>query len=324
MTVHHPQEPQSQGGVTPPVASTSGTGTPGTPGAGQRSAAPQEHLITPATTPIGDQSGHDSSQGTKQAAKDEAANVAGTAKEQAANVAGTAKDAGRHVAGTAKDEAGKVVGEAKQQARQLLDQTMHEVRDQAKTQQGRAAEGIRTFSDELRGMADGSAPAQGGMASQLIGEVAQRASSAAGWLEDREPADLLEEVKSFARRRPGTFIAIAGVAGLLVGRLARGIGEEAKDQKERDARQSRSSGSTGAYGATGSYGTGTTGAAGTAATYGATDAAWTATASGETTSATAVDNEPWLGERPISDVPGVDPDLPSGDGFPTTRRETGL
>ncbi|GAA1424229.1 hypothetical protein [Agrococcus citreus] len=349
--MHHPQEPQNQGGVTPPVASTSGTGAPGIPGAGQRSAAPQEHLITPATPPIGGQSGSDSSQGTKQTAKDEAANVAGSAKEQAANVAGSAKDAGRHVADTAKGEARQVVGEAKQQARQLFDQTMHEVRDQAKTQQGRAAEGMRTFSDELRGMADGSAPAQGGMASQLIGEVAQRASSAAGWLEDREPADLLEEVKRFARRRPGTFIAIAGVAGLLVGRLARGIGEEAKDQKEREARQSRSSGSTGTHGATGDYGTtdgygsptgygatggydttgsygtgtaGTTGAAGTAATYGATDAAWTATAAGETTPATPVDDEPWLGERPVSDVPGVDPDLPSGDGFPTTRRETGL
>lgn len=344
MTVHHPQEPQSQGGVTPPVASTSGTGTPGTPGAGQRSAAPQEHLITPATTPTGDQSGHDSSQGTKQQAKDEAANVAGTAKEQAANVAGTAKDAGRHVAGTAKDEAGKVVGEAKQQARQLLDQTMHEVRDQAKTQQGRAAEGMRTFSDELRGMADGSAPAQGGMASQLIDEVAQRASSAAGWLEDREPADLLEEVKSFARRRPGMFIAIAGVTGLLVGRLARGIGEDVKETKEREERQSRASGSygtTGTYGATDGYGSptgygatggydttgsyGTTGAAGTAATYGATDTAWTATGTGAgNPQAAPVDNEPWLGERPVSDVPGVDPDLPSGDGFPTTRRETGL
>ena len=184
MTVHHPQEPQSQGGITPPAATT-GTGTPGTPGAGQRSAAPQEHLITPATVPVGEQSSTGSTQGTKQAAKDEASNVAGTAKEQASNVAGTAKDAGRHVADTAKDEVRQVAGEAKHQARKLLDETMHEVRGQAKTQQGRVAEGMRTFGDDLRGMADGTAPAQGSMAAQLIGEVAQRASSAAGWLENR-------------------------------------------------------------------------------------------------------------------------------------------
>ncbi|MGM1030696.1 MAG: hypothetical protein ACQEWM_12630 [Actinomycetota bacterium] len=333
MTVHHPQEPQSQGGVTPPA--TTGTGTPGTPGTGQRSAAPQEHLITPTTPPIGDQSSQGSSQGTKQAAKDEASNVAGSAKEQAANVAGTAKDAGRHVADTAKDEARQVAGEAKHQARKLLDETMHEVRGQAKNQQGRAAEGIRTFSDELRGMADGTSDGtQSGMASQLVNEVAQRASTAAQWLENREPADLLDEVKSFARRRPGTFIAIAGVAGLVVGRLVSGVVGEAKDERDRESNQYRSTGydttgygATGGYDTTGTYGTGTTNTAGA---YGATDTAWTAsgTAAGTNPQAIPVDNEPWLGERPVSDVPGVDPDLPltdrPGSGYPNTRGETGL
>ena len=296
MTVHHPQEPQSQGGVTPPSASTPGAGLPG--------AAPQEHLITPTTPSTGQQSGGQSSQGTKQAAKDEAANVADTAKEQAANVAGTAKDAGRHVADTAKDQARQVAGEAKHQARQLLDQTMGEVRDQAKTQQGRAASGIRTFGDELRGMADGSAPAQGGMASQLVNEVAQRASSAATWLEDREPADLLEELKSFARRRPGTFIAIAGISGLLVGRLARGIVGEAKDERDREARRDRT---TATYGTTGTYGT--------TPAYGAADTAWTSTGTAAGAGAHATP---------------VDPDLPfsgdpaAGSGITTSRRETGL
>ena len=336
MTVHHPQEPQSQGGITPPAATT-GTGTPGTPGAGQRSAAPQEHLITPATVPVGEQSSTGSTQGTKQAAKDEASNVAGTAKEQASNVAGTAKDAGRHVADTAKDEVRQVAGEAKHQARKLLDETMHEVRGQAKQQQGRAAEGIRTFSDELRGMADGTSDGtQSGMASQLVNEVAQRASTAAQWLENREPADLLDEVKSFARRRPGTFIAIAGVAGLLVGRLARGIVGDAQDERDREARRSSATGYTGGYdtptgyGTTTGYGTASTGATGYGATgtTGASDTVWTSpgTAAGSSAAATPVDNEPWLGERPAADVPGVDPDLPLTDrpGYPTTRGETGL
>ena len=50
----------------------------------------------------------------------------------------------------------------------------------------------------------------------------------------------------------------------------------------------------------------------------------TGTAAGTSALATPVDNEPWLGERPAADVPGVDPDRPSGTGYPTTRGETGL
>ncbi len=172
-------------------------------------------------------SGSGSTGGVKDTAKEEAANLGGTAKEEAANLKESATDAGRRVAGTAKQDAAHVVGEAKQQARQLLDQTMHEVRDQAGTQQRRLADGVSTFGSDLRGMADGNAP-ESGLAAQIVREVADRAEGAASWLSNREPADLLEEVKTFARRRPGTFIAIAGVAGLLVGRLARGMVSEAR------------------------------------------------------------------------------------------------
>jgi hypothetical protein len=45
----------------------------------------------------------------------------------------------------------------------------------------------------------------------------------ADWLEHREPGDLLDEVRRFARRRPGTFLVGAAVAGALVGRLTRGV-----------------------------------------------------------------------------------------------------
>ncbi|WP_206447710.1 hypothetical protein [Agrococcus sp. KRD186] len=155
--------------------------------------------------------------------------TAETVKDEAQHVGESAKDAGKHIADTAKDEARQVAGEAKQQARQLLDQTMHEAREQARSQQHRAADGMHTFGDDLRGMADG---AQSGLAAQLVSEVGERASAAARWLEEREPADVLDEVKAFARRRPGTFIAIAGVAGLLVGRLARSIMSEANDERE--------------------------------------------------------------------------------------------
>ena len=40
---------------------------------------------------------------------------------------------------------------------------------------------------------------------------------------DRDPGALLDEVRSFARRKPGTYLAIALGAGVLAGRLTRGL-----------------------------------------------------------------------------------------------------
>ncbi len=177
-----------------------------------------------------------------------------TVKDEAKHVRESAMDAGRQVAGTAKDEAQNVAGEAKAQARQLVDQTMHEAREQAKGQQQRLAGGISTFGDDLRSMADG---AESGLAAQVVSEVSDRAAAVGRWLEEREPADLLDELSSFARRRPATFIAIAGVAGLVVGRLARGIVSEAKEEREQRSTTSSTGASTGGYGASPAYGAGT-------------------------------------------------------------------
>ena len=64
---------------------------------------------------------------------------------------------------------------------------------------------------------------QHGIASDLVRQAAQRAHSVAGWLDQRDPGSLLNEVKSYARRNPGTFIAAAAIAGALAGRLTRAL-----------------------------------------------------------------------------------------------------
>lgn len=125
---------------------------------------------------------------------------------------------GAHVAEVAKGEAGKVTGEAGRQARSLMDQARSEANDQATQQQERAVSGLRKVSDQLQSMGD---TAEEGLAGNLVREAAQRTGSFAEWLDARDPGSLLDEVKSFARRRPGTFIAIAAVAGVTMGRLTR-------------------------------------------------------------------------------------------------------
>jgi hypothetical protein len=142
-------------------------------------------------------------------------------KEEASNVAGQAAAAAQAVAGTAKEEASNVASEVKSSAQDLLSQAKTGLTGQAGTQQQKAAEGIRTISSQLQSMAE--APDQQGIASDLIRQAAQRSEAVASWLENKEPGDLLGDVQRFARNRPGTFLLLAAGAGVLAGRLTKGL-----------------------------------------------------------------------------------------------------
>ncbi|MBI5159930.1 MAG: hypothetical protein HY996_00675 [Micrococcales bacterium] len=149
----------------------------------------------------------------------------GSATGTASAVAGEAQDAAKHVAGTAKDEAAGVVQEAKSRTRDLYHQTTAELRDQAGTQQQRVAEGLRTVGQQLGSMADSG---DQGVASDVVRQASQRVGAAAQWLESRDPGSLLSELRRFASRRPGTFIAVAAVGGVVAGRLTKSLVENAR------------------------------------------------------------------------------------------------
>ncbi|MFF2031033.1 hypothetical protein [Arthrobacter sp. NPDC058192] len=148
--------------------------------------------------------------------------TAETAKQGAADVSRTAADSAQTVAETAKIEAANVAAEVKTSARDLLHQAKWSLTDQAGTQQQKAAEGLRSISSQLHSMA--SASDQPGVAPDLVREAAERSSAVASWLDRRDPGALLDEVKSFARQRPGTFLLLAAGAGVLAGRLSRSLG----------------------------------------------------------------------------------------------------
>jgi len=56
----------------------------------------------------------------------------------------------------------------------------------------------------------------------LAQEAARRGGEISHWLDTHEPADVLQEVKRFARRRPVAFLALAAAAGVVAGRVTRG------------------------------------------------------------------------------------------------------
>ena len=143
------------------------------------------------------------------------------AKEQAGRVGQTTSQAAGQVAQTTREQAQDVVGEAKQQARDLAGEARTQVRDQAGRQQARAVQGLHALGDELDQMA--SQGGQSGLATEVARQVSGRTRDLARYLEGREPADLLDEIRAYARRRPVVFLAGAALAGVVAGRLTKGI-----------------------------------------------------------------------------------------------------
>lgn len=249
--------------------------------------------------------------GVKDAAKDEAANVAQNVSENA-----------KKVAGTATEEAKSTVAEASRQAKDLLAQTRTELTDQAGTQQQRLASGLRAFSGELSQMADGAE--QPGVASDLARQVSQMVEQAGDWLEQRDPSGVLDDVQRYARQHPGTFIAVAAGLGIVVGRLARSLKDNAADDAGSDAPRYGTTAQGGSgYGTQGGSGYGTTTAptgygtaygAGTGTTHGHSTQTTGGTPSSSTGYTTPPTDDPALYDAPAESGPGG-PSAPGGDPF---------
>jgi hypothetical protein len=147
--------------------------------------------------------------------------AAETAGEEGRDIAHSAADSTRQVAKTAKEQTGQVVQEASTQARNLADQTRSEVLKQADQQRQRLAGTLRDSGRELSEFARRDAQ------SRLTTELSRRAGgyvqTMGDYLDSADPQRILQDVRSFARRRPGTFLTIAAVSGVIAGRLTRSI-----------------------------------------------------------------------------------------------------
>jgi hypothetical protein len=143
------------------------------------------------------------------------------AKDEAGNVKDTAVGAGKQVAGTAKQEAANVAGEAKQQAKSLVGAATTQLKDQASSQQNKLATSLRGYTDQLQGVTQGQ-PLEAGPLNDLVQQATSRANQFVSRLENTEPADLLDDLRRYARRHPVTFLALCGLAGVVAGRITRG------------------------------------------------------------------------------------------------------
>ena len=153
--------------------------------------------------------------------------TADVVKDQASDLGRSSAQTGKHVADVAREQASEVAAEAGRQGRDLLQQAQGQLEVQAAQGQQRLANRLLSLSDELRSMADASG--QGGMAADLAHQVASRVRDAGEWLGDRKPGQVMDEVQSFARRKPAVFVVLAAGAGLVAGRLTRGVKDASSD-----------------------------------------------------------------------------------------------
>src|SRR6478735_382043 len=200
------------------------------------------YVSQPASTPT-DPSVRTATEGATGVTMPESGSSADVVKSQSRMVADDAAEGGKRVARVAADEAATVADEAKNQARSLWEQASSQLSNQAADQKSTLASWLRGLAEELRSMADASqrdlvayrpsSAGTPGFATGLADRGANYARSAASWLDDREPSAILDEVGSFARRRPGTFLVIAATAGVVAGRLTRGLTAGEDDHKVR-------------------------------------------------------------------------------------------
>jgi hypothetical protein len=154
----------------------------------------------------------------------------------------SAADEGRRVAGVAQDEAGNVAAEAKDQVTNLLDQARSQVSEQGGVQRDRLVQTLTTLGDDLDHMATQSD--RSGMATDLARQAAGRVRDLGNRLDGREPSEILDDVRAFARRRPGAFLLGALAAGVVAGRITRG----AKDSQSSSGSQDSPARSYSTYG----------------------------------------------------------------------------
>lgn len=132
----------------------------------------------------------------------------------------SAKEQGRHAAGVAGEEVKNVAAEVTNQARDLLAEVRTQAGEQSSAQKERLVDALGSFTDELKQMAE--AGGRSGIATELVRQLAARGQSLREQLDSQEPTQLLDQGRGLARRRPGTFLLGALVAGAAAGRLTRG------------------------------------------------------------------------------------------------------
>ncbi len=143
------------------------------------------------------------------------------ANDQAEQVAAKAADQAQQVAHTARDQASRLTNEASVQASKVLEDAKSHLHEQAKAQTDQLGEVLSRLTGNLQALSEGR-PEDGGPVSDATRQALRQAERITIRVQEGGFDGMVADVKRFARRRPGVFLAAAVSAGFVVGRLIRG------------------------------------------------------------------------------------------------------
>jgi hypothetical protein len=111
------------------------------------------------------------------------------------------------------------------QASQSLETARQKLREGARSvvveQKGRTVSGLRRLSQAIHDTANKLQNEGDRTLAEYADAVGSQVERAAGYLDEREPAAVLQDFEAFARRQAGLFVGGMFVAGLIVARLLR-------------------------------------------------------------------------------------------------------
>lgn len=143
----------------------------------------------------------------------------------------------KQAAEQAKEQTKAVAGEAKQHMTAMVDQTRGELRQQVQQRSQQLSTSLEGLAGQLRSLRSGR-PEEAGSLHHYLVDAEQKLSTWSQRLQQGGPDMLLRDVRSFARRKPGTFLAAALGAGFVAGRAVRVGVAAAHDQDSQDGRRS--------------------------------------------------------------------------------------
>jgi len=150
------------------------------------------------------------------------------AREQGQQVKGSAKDAASNVAGTAGERAREVRQQAGTHARGIAGEATRQLRGRAEQETERAGGALSNAGNQLQALAEGRIDDAG-----VFGDYARQAADSVNrWadsVQERGLDGLVDDLRGYARRRPGMFLLSAVAAGVVAGRFGRNLREEMSD-----------------------------------------------------------------------------------------------
>ncbi len=165
-------------------------------------------------------------------AGEQAQEVAATVQEKGQQLATVASEQAQRVKDTVIEQAPQVGSEVVEQGRNLVQEARTQVQGELEAQSRRVGDSLSRLGNEIRALAEGRPEAATTVqpyvsnAADAVYDVADRVYGVIDDVQTRGWTGVLDDLQSFARRRPGAFLIGAAVAGFGVGRAVRASSDD--------------------------------------------------------------------------------------------------